>query len=48
MKWLKETFLKYLDEWEAEVRSIEVEKREQSRMLLSKETREGLYITGNI
>lgn len=45
-KWLKDTFLKYLDEWEAEVKSLRVEKREQSKMLLSKETREGLQITG--
>lgn len=46
MQWLKDTFLKYLEEWETEVRALKVEKREQSKMLLSKETREGLQITG--
>ena len=47
-KWLKDTFLHYLNEWEKEVRSCKVSKREQSRMLLSSETRQGLRITGII
>ncbi len=47
MQWLKDTFLGYLFEWEEEVRSLKIKKREQSKMLLSRETREGLHITGS-
>lgn len=45
--WLKETFLQYLDEWEREVAEEKTLKdKEKSRMMLSRETREGLRITG--
>lgn len=42
-------FLGYLDEWEEEVNNSEIdEDLPRSKMLLSKETLEGLRITGNI
>ena len=47
IQWLKDTFLKYLEEWEREVMSLtSIDNKEKSRMLLSRETREGLKITG--
>eukprot|EP00731_Ephydatia_muelleri_P019771 Em0012g596a len=48
LKWLKETFLGYFDEWEKEVKSLPagtVTKNEKAAMKLSKETVEDLRIT---
>ena len=39
--------MQYLDEWEREVaKEKDMEDKEKSRMMLSRETREGLRITG--
>ena len=44
---MEETFLGYLNEWKASVISrTDLSKDAQSKMLLSRETQEGLYITG--
>lgn len=47
MQWLEEDFLSYLDEWE---RSVETRKElsasEKSKLTISRETLEGLRITG--
>ena len=46
VQWLKESFIIYLDEWEEELaKDKSVCKRTKSRMMLSRETREGLHIT---
>lgn len=45
-KWLEEEFLKYFNEWDEEVQNLEVpEGFEKDKMLLSKETLEGIRIT---
>lgn len=57
LQWLLEDFLGYLDEWEENVRRRKVEKvpkedkegtkrNDKKRMLLSKETRDGIRMTG--
>ena len=38
--------MKYLNDWEQEVKEANIEKKKASKMLLSRETREGLHITG--
>ena len=44
---MEEDFLGYLKEWELEVSSYDdVNKNAKMKMLISKETRDGLYITG--
>ena len=50
MQWLEETYLKYLDDWEASVQSREGKytDAERNRMLLSQETRDGLRMTGTV
>ena len=46
LQWLKETFLGYLDEWEASVMAREgFSPAEKKTMLLSQETRDGLRMT---
>jgi hypothetical protein len=48
-KWLKETFLDYLLTWEKEVFELKgCTPTQKDSMLLSKETRAGLKMTGNI
>ena len=45
-QWLEESFLPYLDEWEAGVASLKgLSKREKNRMQLSAETLLGLRMT---
>ena len=47
MQWLRSDFLKYLEVWEASAKSNSgVELQEQNKMMLSRETLEGLRITG--
>ena len=47
MQWLEDDFLSYLDTWEESVKEREgFSNAQQSMMLLSKETRLGLRITG--
>ena len=47
LQWLEKDFLGYLDEWEASVRAREgFTKAEKKSMTLSKETLEGLRLTG--
>ncbi|XP_033114326.1 uncharacterized protein LOC117114745 [Anneissia japonica] len=46
-KWLKEDFLGFLDEWESINNLDNVRKSEKQKMLLSRETQEGLRITVN-
>ena len=48
MQWLEETYLKYLDDWEASVQSREGKYTDAERncMLLSQETHDGLRMTG--
>jgi hypothetical protein len=50
LKWLEEDFIQYLDNWAKEVaeRPGDYSKTERSKMLLSKETVEGLKITGTL
>lgn len=46
LKWLEETFLPYLEEWEAEVDAINgLTSKQKEQMLLSKETLGGLKMT---
>ena len=46
-QWMEGDFLQYLMEWEAQVMSYDdVDDNAKMKMLLSKETREGLHITG--
>ena len=47
MQWLKDNFLKWLDEWKEEVESREdLDAYEKERRQLSRETLEGIHITG--
>ena len=47
MKWLEVTFLGYLDEWEVYANSqIGISEKERAKLMLSRETIEGLRITG--
>ena len=45
-QWMEEDFLHYLKEWEKQVMSYDdLDDKAKMKMLLSKETREGLHIT---
>lgn len=48
MQWLEDNFLGYLQEWEdsVESRNSKEDDKDNSTMLLSRETIEGLRITG--
>ena len=47
LQWLEKDFLGYLDDWEASVNAREgFSKAEKASMTLSKETVEGLRLTG--
>ena len=47
MQWLLDTFLKYLTDWEEYVHHLpEYTAKQKDKMLLSKQTREGLKMTG--
>ena len=46
MQWLASDFLQYLDEWEREVGSMPGPAKEKQRACLSRETLQGLRITG--
>lgn len=46
-QWLLKDFLSYLQEWEDEAKELSGGAREKSKYCLSKETLEGLRITGN-
>lgn len=49
MQWLSTTFLNTLDEWEKEVKGMpDMTNDHKNRLLLSRETCQGLKITGNI
>ena len=49
IQWLKDDFLQYLDEWEASADSrIELTKSDRNRLCLSRETLEGLRMTGKV
>ena len=48
IQWLKHDFLGYLDSWEAEVQQRDATPSEKNQMCLSRETLEGLRITGLI
>ena len=50
MQWLEETYLKYLDDWEASVQLREGEYTDAERncMLLSQETRDSLRMIGAV
>ncbi|SMN01762.1 hypothetical protein SPONN_21 [uncultured Candidatus Thioglobus sp.] len=47
-KWLEDEFLVYLQDWEKSVEQREgkFSRTDKNKMLLSRETREGLYMTG--
>ena len=48
IQWLTDVFLAYLNEWQKEVNSTpELTKTEMKKKCLSRETLEGLSITGN-
>lgn len=46
IQWLKHDFLGYLDRWEAEIQQTDGTPGEKNQMCLSRETLEGLRITG--
>ena len=47
LQWLEDDFLGYLKEWEESVSAqADLSDSERARMLLSRETIEGLHITG--
>jgi hypothetical protein len=49
VQWLKEVFLDYLDRWEASVKARpDFSKTARNKMMLSKETRLGLRLTGEL
>ena len=49
MQWLSTTFLNYLDEWEKEAKSMPgMTTDHKNRLLLSRETHQGLKITGEL
>lgn len=49
MQWLENDFLGYLKEWKDSVDArTDVPKAEKPTMLLSRETQEGLHITGTL
>ena len=46
-QWLRKDFLNYFDEWDKEVAKIKgLKQKEKQRLCLSKETLQGLRITG--
>ncbi len=48
-KWLKTKFLPWIDEWENQVKNRkDLDAYEQERRLLSRETMEGIRITGTV
>ena len=48
IQWLKHDFLGYLDRWEAEIQQTDATPGAKNQMCLSRETLEGLRITGVI
>ena len=49
LQWLRDEFLKHLDDWEKSVEARpEFSKEEKKRMLLSSETRLGLRMTSKV
>ena len=47
LQWLEKEFLGFLNEWEESVEGrVEIEKKERNKMLLSRETIEGLRMSG--
>ena len=49
VQWLDEDFLKYLQDWEDSVNAIEdLEAGAKNKMLLSRESLEGIQITGRM
>ncbi len=46
MQWLEEDFLGYLDIWESSVQAKDIPPVEKQKLLLSRETLDGLRITG--
>ena len=46
LQWLKDTFLSYLRDWEEKVKSLPLSRKEKVQRCLSRETLEGMKITG--
>ena len=47
IQWLEDDFLKWLDEWEQQVKSKkDLKSKERNKLILSKETLIGIRITG--
>lgn len=46
LQWLEGEFLSYLDKWKASVQAHAVPATQKPQMLISRETTEGLHITG--
>ena len=46
LQWLKEDFIKYLDDWKEEVAELPLTNKEKQKCCLSRETQEGMKITG--
>ena len=46
MQWLREDFMKYLQDWQQEVNALPVKKKERQKFCLSRETMDGMKITG--
>ena len=48
-QWLESTFLGFFDDWEKETSNLEgLNKSEKSKFILSKQTLQGLRITGKL
>ena len=48
MQWLREDFMKYLQDWQQEVNALPVKMKERQKFCLSRETMDGMKITGKI
>lgn len=49
MQWLKEDFLGYISEWEREINNLPgLKSKEKQKRCLSKETMQGINITGTV
>lgn len=47
LTWMTDTFLKYFDDWEEYVNSLELSNADKQKRLLSRQTRSALYVTVN-
>ena len=48
LQWLKKDFLRYLSEWEEYADKNTTSAKDNGKMMLSRETLEGIRMTGNL